>query len=46
MGLISFGSKIADATAKTPRILGFGAYAFLNRLLQPMGLHHIINTFL
>ncbi len=46
LGLVSFGSVVASAGNDVARTAGFGAYAFINKLTQPLGLHHIINTFL
>ncbi|ARU90967.1 PTS system N-acetylglucosamine-specific IIC component [Spiroplasma clarkii] len=43
-GLVSFGNKISSGDAWA--IPGAFLYAFINRLVQPTGLHHIINTFL
>jgi len=44
LALIKFGGVIASKDAA--RTVGFGGYALLNKLGQPLGLHHIINTFL
>lgn len=38
-GLVSFGESIKDMGA-----LGAGIYAFFNRLLIPVGLHHALNS--
>ncbi|WP_084323916.1 PTS transporter subunit EIIC [Mesoplasma photuris] len=45
LGLMKFGSAIADPTNPAVAIPGTAAYAFLNRLLLPFGLHQILNTF-
>ncbi|WP_051636005.1 PTS transporter subunit EIIC [Mesoplasma photuris] len=42
-GLVSFGGLLAEDSWAIP---GTFIYAFLNRLAQPFGVHHIINTFL
>ena len=42
-GLVSFGKAISNDAFAIP---GAFFYAFINRLVQPTGLHHIINTFL
>jgi PTS system N-acetylglucosamine-specific IIC component len=39
--LTSFGEWIIDAGA-----LGAGLYGFFNRLLIPLGLHHVLNSFI
>ncbi len=46
LGLLAAGKAIASPSNEAGRIIGFGVYAFFNRLVQPLGLHHIINTFL
>ncbi len=46
LALIWLGTTIAGAGSEAGRVVGFGVYAFFNRLVQPLGLHHIINTFL
>ncbi|MDM3693210.1 PTS transporter subunit EIIC, partial [Proteus mirabilis] len=38
-GLVSFGESIKDMGA-----VGAGIYAFFNRLIIPVGLHHALNT--
>lgn len=38
-GLVSFGSSIKDMGS-----IGAGIYAFFNRLLIPIGLHHALNS--
>lgn len=43
-GLVSFGRQISSGDAWA--IPGAFLYAFINRMIQPTGLHHIINTFL
>ncbi|SMC17144.1 glucose PTS transporter subunit IIA [Mycoplasmopsis agassizii] len=42
--LIKIGNALSSAQGAA-RGAASGAYAILNRLLQPFGLHHIINTF-
>ncbi|MHA0297161.1 PTS transporter subunit EIIC [Mesomycoplasma ovipneumoniae] len=45
-GLIKIGSALSDQSAnRYARGFYVSVYAFLNRLLQPFGLHHILNTF-
>lgn len=45
-GLIKIGSALSDQSANHyARGFYVSIYAFLNRLLQPFGLHHILNTF-
>lgn len=39
-GIDSLGTMIIDAG-----MIGVGAYGFLNRLLIPIGLHHVLNSF-
>lgn len=39
-GISSFGNSIANSGA-----LGAGIFGFLNRLLIPIGLHHVLNSF-
>ncbi len=46
MGLLAAGQAVASPANEAGRVFGFGVYAFFNRLVQPLGLHHIINTFL
>ncbi len=46
MGLLEAGQAVASPANEAGRVFGFGVYAFFNRLVQPLGLHHIINTFL
>ncbi len=46
LGLLEMGQVIASPSNEAGRVFGFGLYAFFNRLVQPLGLHHIINTFL
>ncbi len=46
LGLLAAGQAVAAPDHEAGRVLGFGVYAFFNRLVQPLGLHHIINTFL
>ncbi len=46
MGLLTAGQLVASPSNEAGRVFGFGIYAFFNRLVQPLGLHHIINTFL
>ena len=46
LALLQIGTVIASPSHEADRVLGFGVYAFFNRLVQPLGLHHIINTFL
>ncbi|AJR12336.1 EIICB-Glc [Mesomycoplasma dispar] len=44
--LIKIGSALSDQSAnRYARGFYVSIYAFLNRLLQPFGLHHILNTF-
>ncbi|AHI53023.1 PTS transporter subunit EIIC [Spiroplasma culicicola] len=43
-GLVSFGQTISSGDAWA--IPGAFLYGFVNRMVQPFGLHHIINTFL
>lgn len=38
-GLVSFGKTVSNLGA-----IGAGVYAFLNRLLIPLGLHHALNS--
>jgi PTS system N-acetylglucosamine-specific IIC component len=38
-GLVSFGKAVSNLGA-----IGAGVYAFLNRLLIPLGLHHALNS--
>ncbi len=45
-GLLLAGSFVAGQSNEAGRVLGFGLYSFFNRIVQPLGLHHIINTFL
>jgi N-acetylglucosamine PTS system EIICBA or EIICB component len=40
IGINAFGTWIVDLGA-----LGVGIYGFLNRLLIPLGLHHVLNTY-
>ncbi len=44
-GLLWMGTVVANPIG-FGRVWGFGLYSFFNRLVQPLGLHHIINTFL
>lgn len=46
LGLLAIGQAIASPDSEMGRVFGFGVYSFFNRLVQPLGLHHIINTFL
>ncbi len=46
LALLQIGAAIASPSNEAGRVFGFGVYAFFNRLVQPLGLHHIINTFL
>ncbi|ATZ17512.1 PTS system, N-acetylglucosamine-specific IIBC component [Williamsoniiplasma luminosum] len=43
-GLVKFGGLISSSDAWS--IPGAFLYALVNRIIQPFGLHHIINTFL
>ncbi|AKX34323.1 PTS system, arbutin-like IIC component [Spiroplasma litorale] len=43
-GLISFGKLVSSGDSWA--IPGAFLYGFINRMVQPTGLHHIINTFL
>ncbi|AUB31320.1 PTS transporter subunit EIIC [Spiroplasma floricola] len=45
LGLISFGTAVANPDNPAVAIPGTTAYAVLNRLLLPFGLHQIMNTF-
>ncbi|QHX36444.1 PTS transporter subunit EIIC [Spiroplasma sp. BIUS-1] len=45
LGLIKFGTAVADPTNPAVAIPGTTVYAILNRLLLPFGLHQIMNTF-
>lgn len=40
IGINAFGTGIVDLGA-----VGVGIYGFLNRLLIPLGLHHVLNTY-
>ncbi|WP_100916693.1 PTS transporter subunit EIIC [Spiroplasma floricola] len=44
--LINFGKLVSSGDSWAIPIPGAFLYALLNRLVQPTGLHHIINTFL
>ncbi|AUM62445.1 PTS transporter subunit EIIC [Spiroplasma monobiae] len=45
LGLISFGTAVANPENPAVAIPGTTIYAILNRLLLPFGLHQIMNTF-
>ncbi|WP_342275586.1 PTS transporter subunit EIIC [Spiroplasma endosymbiont of Cantharis lateralis] len=45
LGLISFGTAVANPENPAVAIPGTTAYSILNRLLLPFGLHQIMNTF-
>ncbi|WP_339021328.1 PTS transporter subunit EIIC [Spiroplasma endosymbiont of Atherix ibis] len=45
LGLISFGTAVANPDNPAVAIPGTTVYAILNRLLLPFGLHQIMNTF-
>ncbi|WP_342258549.1 PTS transporter subunit EIIC [Spiroplasma endosymbiont of Dioctria linearis] len=45
LGLISFGTAVANPENPAVAIPGTTAYSVLNRLLLPFGLHQIMNTF-